>query len=456
MGAVNEPTLVIDGCAVATVDAAGTEYRNGHVVVHGNRIGAVGAGPAPEFRGVRRVDGTGCLLTPGLVNTHHHLYQWITRGLAADDSLFGWLTTLYPIWAGIDEDAVRIAAIGALATLARTGCTTTTDHHYLFPRDGGDLLGAEISAAAEVGLRFQPCRGSMDLGQGTGGLPPDEVVESLDTVLAACAAAIDRWHDTSFDSMLRISLGPCSPFSVSTDLLRESARLAREYGVRLHTHLAETQDEERFCLEVFGCKPAEYMAGLDWLGPDVWYAHGIHLDDAAIASIAASHTAIAHCPTSNGRIGAGLARTADLVAAGVTVGLGVDGAASNEYCSMIEEPRTALLYARAHGGPQALSVRKALEMATIGGARALGRGAEIGSIEVGKLADLALWRLDGPAYAGIDDPVIALLLGAPPPVALLLVNGCEVVSDGVVRTVDEEFVGGQVARAQAELVAKAG
>nr|WP_225726225.1 MULTISPECIES: 8-oxoguanine deaminase [unclassified Nocardia] len=453
---MNEPTLVIDGCAVATVDAAGTEYRNGHVVVHGNRIGAVGAGPAPEFRGVRRVDGTGCLLTPGLVNTHHHLYQWITRGLAADDSLFGWLTTLYPIWAGIDEDAVRIAAIGALATLARTGCTTTTDHHYLFPRDGGDLLGAEISAAAEVGLRFQPCRGSMDLGQGTGGLPPDEVVESLDTVLAACAAAIDRWHDTSFDSMLRISLGPCSPFSVSTDLLRESARLAREYGVRLHTHLAETQDEERFCLEVFGCKPAEYMAGLDWLGPDVWYAHGIHLDDAAIASIAASHTAIAHCPTSNGRIGAGLARTADLVAAGVTVGLGVDGAASNEYCSMIEEPRTALLYARAHGGPQALSVRKALEMATIGGARALGRGAEIGSIEVGKLADLALWRLDGPAYAGIDDPVIALLLGAPPPVALLLVNGCEVVSDGVVRTVDEEFVGGQVARAQAELVAKAG
>ncbi|QIS16151.1 8-oxoguanine deaminase [Nocardia arthritidis] len=456
MGAVNEPTLVIDGCAVATVDAAGIEYRSGHVVVHGNRIGAVGAGPAPEFRGVRRVDGTGCLLTPGLVNTHHHLYQWITRGLAADDSLFGWLNTLYPIWAGIDEDAVRIAATGALATLARTGCTTTTDHHYLFPRDGGDLLGAEITAAAEVGLRFQPCRGSMDLGQSAGGLPPDEVVESLDTVLAACAAAIDRWHDTSFDSMLRIALGPCSPFSVSTDLLRESARLAREYGVRLHTHLAETQDEERFCLEVFGCKPAEYMAGLDWLGPDVWYAHGIHLDDAAIASIAASHTAIAHCPTSNGRIGAGLARTADLVAAGVTVGLGVDGAASNEYCSMIEEPRTALLYARAHGGPQALSVRKALEMATIGGARALGRGAEIGSIEVGKLADLALWRLDGPAYAGIDDPVIALLLGAPPPVALLLVNGCEVVSDGVVRTVDEEFVGGQVARAQAELVAKAG
>ncbi|MFI9510731.1 8-oxoguanine deaminase [Nocardia sp. NPDC052566] len=450
-------TLIIDGCAVATVDADGTEYRSGHVLLYGNRIGVVGAGPAPDLGpGVRRIDGTGCLLTPGLVNTHHHLYQWITRGLAPDHTLFEWLTTLYPIWAGIDEDAVRVAATGGLASLARSGCTTTTDHHYVFPREGGDLLGAEIAAAADIGLRFHPCRGSMDLGKSKGGLPPDDVVESLDAILAASADAIDRWHDPSFDSMLRIALAPCSPFSVTPELLRESATLARESGVRLHTHLAETLDEEDFCQQSFGCSPAQYMEQLGWLGPDVWYAHGIHFDDAAIASIAASRTGIAHCPTSNARIGAGIARTADLLAAGVPVGLGVDGAASNESSSMLEEPRNALLLARAHGGPRALTTRKALAMATIGGARVLGRDAELGSIEPGKLADLALWRLDTPAHAGIDDPVAALILGARPPLAALIVNGREVVTDDAMRTIDESEVGRQVARAQAALVAKAG
>ncbi|MFD0365196.1 8-oxoguanine deaminase [Nocardia sp. GCM10030253] len=456
MATVTEPTLVIDGCAVATVDAAGTEFRRGYVTVHGNRIGAVGAGDAPDFGGVPRIDGRGCLLTPGLVNTHHHLYQWITRGLAADNTLFEWLTTLYPIWAGIDEQAVRVAATGALSALARTGCTTTADHHYVFPRAGGDLLGAEIAAAAEVGLRFHPCRGSMDLGASSGGLPPDHVVESLDTVLSASADAITRWHDPSFDSMLRIALAPCSPFSVTADLMRESAVLARDAGVRLHTHLAETADELDFCAAQFGCTPAEYMEQLGWIGSDVWFAHAVHLDDAAVTAIARSGTGIAHCPTSNGRLGAGIARTADLVAAGAVVGLGVDGAASNESSSMIEEPRNALLYARAKGGPRALSVRTALALATIGGARVLGRDAEIGSIEPGKLADLALWRLDTPAHAGIDDPVTALILGSAPPLAALIVNGREVVRDGEVRTVDERTVGAQVARAQAALVAKAG
>lgn len=448
---------VIEGCAVATVDAVGTEYRRGFVTVRGNRIDAVGAGDPPDLgAGVRRIDGRGCLLTPGLVNTHHHFYQWITRGLAADSTLFEWLTTLYPVWAGIDEQAVRVAATGALATLARTGCTTTTDHHYVFPREGGDLLGAEIAAAADVGLRFHPCRGSMDLGVSAGGLPPDEVVESLDSILAASADAIARWHDPSFDSMLRIALAPCSPFSVTPDLLRESAALARASGVRLHTHLAETIDEQDYCATTFGCTPAQYMEQLGWLGPDVWYAHGIYLDDAAIATIANSRTGIAHCPTSNGRIGAGIARTADLVAAGVPVGLGVDGAASNEAGSMIEEPRNALLYARAVGGPRAISVRTALELATIGGARVLGRDEEIGSIAPGKLADLALWRLDTPAHAGIDDPVTALILGSPPPLAALLVNGREIVRDNEVRTIDEAGVGSLVAKAQAALVAKAG
>ncbi|MGK8553969.1 8-oxoguanine deaminase [Nocardia gipuzkoensis] len=451
-----DQVTVIAGCAIATVDERRSEYSRGYVVVRGNRIEAVGEGDAPEVdAGARRIDGRGCLLTPGLVNTHHHLYQWITRGLATDHTLFEWLTTLYPVWAGIDEDAVRIAATGALAALAGTGCTTTTDHHYLFPREGGDLLGAEITAAAEVGLRFHPCRGSMDLGASAGGLPPDHIVESLDDILTASAEAVERWHDPSFDSMLRIALAPCSPFSVTPDLLRESAALARTCGIRLHTHLAETIDEQDYCAQAFECTPAQYLERLGWLGSDVWYAHAVHLDDHAIEAMAQTGTGVAHCPTSNARLGAGVARTADLVRAGVPVGLGVDGAASNESGSMLEEPRHALLWARNRGGPRAMTVRTALELATIGGARVLGRAAEIGSIEVGKLADLALWRLDTAAHAGIDDPVTALVLGAPPPLAALLVNGREVVRDGEVRTVATDVVATEVARAQAALLAKA-
>lgn len=451
MGAVNAPTLVLDRCAVVTVDAAGTEYREGHVVVHGNRIGAVAAGPAPALD-VPRIDERGCLLTPGLVNTHHHLYQWITRGIAADATLFEWLRTLYPIWAGIDEDAVRVAATGALAALARTGCTTTADHHYLFPRTGGDLLGAEIAAAAAVGVRFHACRGSMDLGASDGGLPPDSVVERLDHILTAGAEAIDRWHDPGFDAMVRIALAPCSPFSVTPDLLRESAALARSAGVRLHTHVAETRDELDYCRTRFGCTPVQYLEQLGWTGPDVWFAHAVHLDDTAVATLARTRTGVAHCPTSNGRLGAGIARVPELVAAGVAVGLGVDGAASNEAAVMLEEPRHALLFARAAHGPRAMSVRRALELATMGGARVLGRAAEIGSIEPGKLADLALWRLDTAAHAGIEDPVTALILGAPPPLAALVVDGRVIVRDGRVRTVDEAAVGREVAAAQAALL----
>ncbi|MEV6059706.1 8-oxoguanine deaminase [Nocardia asteroides] len=459
MAAVNpagEPDLLITGCAVVTVDAVGTEFRDGWVTVRGNRIEALGAGRPPALGpGVARVDGRGCVLTPGLVNTHHHLYQWITRGLAADNTLFEWLTTLYPVWARIDEKSVRVAATGALVSLARSGCTTTSDHHYVFPSGGGDLLAAEIGAATTVGLRFHPARGSMDLGQSHGGLPPDEVVESIDDILAASSAAIEQWHDPGFDAMVRIALAPCSPFSVTADLMRESAALARSAGVRLHTHLAETVDEQDFCLDSFGCTPAQYMERLGWLGEDVWYAHAVHLDDPAIAAMARTGTGVAHCPTSNGRLGAGIARTADLVSAGVPVGLGVDGAASNESSSMLEEPRNALLYARAVGGPRAMTVRAALELATMGGARVLGRAEEIGSIEPGKLADLALWRVDTPAHAGIEDPVVALVLGSAPPLAALWVNGREVVRDGVLSTVDEAAVGADVADAQAALLAGA-
>ncbi|WP_280500215.1 amidohydrolase family protein, partial [Nocardia farcinica] len=328
----------------------------------------------------------------------------------------------------------------------------TADHHYLFPRTGGDLLGAEIAAAAAVGVRFHACRGSMDLGASDGGLPPDSVVERLDHILTAGAEAIDRWHDPGFDAMVRIALAPCSPFSVTPDLLRESAALARSAGVRLHTHVAETRDELDYCRTRFGCTPVQYLEQLGWTGPDVWFAHAVHLDDAAVATLARTRTGVAHCPTSNGRLGAGIARVPELVAAGVAVGLGVDGAASNEAAVMLEEPRHALLFARAAHGPRAMSVRRALELATMGGARVLGRAAEIGSIEPGKLADLALWRLDTAAHAGIEDPVTALILGAPPPLAALVVDGRVIVRDGRVRTVDEAAVGREVAAAQAALL----
>jgi len=448
-------SLVLDGCAVVTMDAHRREYTVGHVVVDGNRITSVGEGRAPRDPDATYVDGTGCLATPGLVNTHHHLYQWLTRGFAVDHPLFEWLTTLYPVWAGLDEDTVRVGATGALVMLARTGCTTTMDHHYVFPADGGDLLGAEIEAARAVGLRFLPTRGSMDLGRSKGGLPPDHVVEEIDAILEATSEAIDRHHDASPDSMLRIGVAPCSPFSVSADLLKQAADLARDKDVRLHTHLAETTDEDEFCREKLGCSPVEYAESLGWLGPDVWLAHGIHLDDAAVATLASSGTGIAHCPSSNARLGAGICRTRDLRDAGVPVGLGVDGAASNEAASLVEELRHSVLFARAAGGPQALTVRDGLELATIGGAKVLGWDDRIGSLEPGKLADIALWRVDTTAHAGIADPVAALVLGTPPPLELLLVQGRAVVSGGTMVDVDEERLAVDVRRASVALADKA-
>lgn len=449
--------MIIEGAHVVTV--TGEEIPGGHVVVEGNRITAVGPGPAPRSADGSDhavVDGRGCLLTPGFVNTHDHLYQWVTRGLAVDATLFEWLTTLYPVWAGIDEDSVHVGATGALAQHALSGCTTSTDHHYVFPRAGGDLLGAEIRAAAAVGIRFHPTRGSMDLGQRDGGLPPDDVVEDRDAILAASAAAIDRWHDPAPGAMLRIALAPCSPFSVTGDLMRESAELARARGVLLHTHLAETIDEQDFCLERFGCSPLDHVAGLGWTGPDVWFAHGIHFDDAMVKLLGDTRTGVAHCPSSNARLGAGIARTRALRDAGARVGLGVDGAASNEAGSLLEEVRHAVLFARAVGGPTALSVRDAVELATMGGAAVLGRSDEIGSIEPGKYADLALWRIDGPAHADIADPVAALVLGTPPPVERLVVNGATVVEQGRVVTVDTEAVTRDCVRVHHALLAKAG
>jgi 8-oxoguanine deaminase len=446
--------IVIDGATIVTLDPERRELATGHVVANGNRIVAVGAGPAPAYDGARVIDGSGCLVTPGFVNTHQHLYQWVTRGLAADATLFGWLTTLYPVWARIDDESVHVAAQAALARLARTGCTTAADHHYVFPRESRDLLEAEILAAAKIGLRFHPARGSMDLSEKDGGLPPDSVVEDSDEILAATEAAIDRWHDPAPDSMLQIVVGPCSPFSVTGELMKDAAELARRKRVRMHTHLAETTDETDWCQQTFGCTPLEYADQLGWTGPDVWFAHGIHFDDAEIKRLGQTGTGVAHCPSSNARLGAGIARAADLRAAGSPVGLGVDGAASNEAGSLIEEVRHALLFARARGGPQALDVRAALEMATLDGARILGREDEIGSVEVGKLADLALWRLDTLEHAGIADPVAALVLGSPPPLELLLVNGRPVVEHDTVATVDESTLAVQVAKTQRDLLAR--
>jgi len=453
-------TLVLEGCAVVTVDGRGTEYSTGHIVVTGNVITAVGQGsPSPASLAdsddgdtVRRIDASGCLATPGLINTHHHLYQWGTRGLAADATLFEWLTELYPVWARMDADRVRALATGALAWLAKSGCSTTMDHHYVFPRSGGDVLGATVAAARDVGLRFHPTRGSMDLGASSGGLPPDEVVEDRDAILLASKAAIEEFHDPSWQSMLRIGLAPCSPFSVTPELLSEAADLARQTKVRLHTHLAETAEENEYCAEHFGCTPVEYLDSLGWLGHDVWLAHGVHLDDAAIARLAMTETGVAHCPSSNGRLGAGICRTHDLLAAGVPVGLGVDGAASNEDSSLIGEVRQAALIARAAGGPRAMSVRQALELATRGGARLLGRDGEIGSLEPGKLADVALWRLDTLAHAGIADPVAALVLGSRPPLELLLVNGKAIIERDELVTVDEQQAAASSRRAAAALL----
>jgi cytosine/adenosine deaminase-related metal-dependent hydrolase len=443
---------VIENCAIATMDGpqddqSGTEYRSGHIVLAGGRITAVGEGPSGDLPdGARRLDGSGCLATPGLINTHHHLYQWLTQGRAQQSVLFDWLTELYPIWARIDAEQVHAAATAGLAWLALSGCTTSTDHHYIFPRAGGssDVLAAEIDAARRVGLRFHPCRGSMDLGRSAGGLPPDEIVEDTDAALAATADAVHRFHDPSPGAMVRVAAAPCSPFSVSSRLMRETASLARELNVRLHTHLAETREEDAYCRQTMGRTPAEYAEDLGWLGEDVWLAHCVHLDEAAVERFAVTGTSVAHCPSSNARLGAGIAPVRQLLRAGAAVGLGVDGAASSEGTSLAGEVRQALLAARVRDscGPAALTARQALWLGTRGGARCLGRADEIGALRPGMLADLAVWRVDTLAHDAIasgpdgGDPIAAFVLGPPAPLELLLVGGVPVVEGGELRTAD--------------------
>ncbi len=436
--------IVIENCAIATVDANDTEYASGYLVVADNKIESIGAGQAPKglTNVVRRIDGTGHLVTPGLVNTHHHFYQWITRGLATDHNLFNWLVALYPTWARIDEQMGRVAAQGSLAMMARGGVTTAMDHHYVYPRNSGDLSGAIIGAASEMGVRFTLARGSMDRSVKDGGLPPDFAVETLDGALAATAETVDRFHDASFGSMTQVAVAPCSPFSVSTELMKQGAELARAKGVRLHTHGSETVEEEQFCKELFGMGPTDYFESTGWLGSDVWMAHCVHMNDSDIAAFARTGTGVAHCPSSNARLAAGIARVPDMLKAGVPVGLGVDGTASNESGELHTELRNALLINRlnAQHRESALNARQALRLGTYGGAQVLGRADQIGSLEAGKLADFVLWKLDTLAHASIADPVTALVFGAAAPVTASFVNGKQIVENSRLTTVDEDAI----------------
>ena len=424
---------------VVVMDDAGTEHASGWVLLEDDLVAAVGGGAEPDAD--EREDLGGTVVTPGLVNTHHHLYQTFTRARAQEADLFTWLKTLYPLWAQVDEEAEFAAARTGLAELALSGCSTVFDHHYVFPRGAGDLVEAEMTAARELGVRLIPSRGSMDLGESDGGLPPDSLVEDPDDVLAETEQLAARYPE--------LVVAPCSPFSVSGRLMRESSELARRLGLTLHTHLAETVEEEAYCRELYGCRPVEYLEQLGWLEGDAWCAHCVHLSDGDVARFGETGTGVAHCPTSNLRLGAGVAPVRQLVDAGVRVGLGVDGSASNERGDLFLEVKQALLVARGRGGPGALTVRDALRLGTRDGAAVLKRD-DLGSLEPGKSADLAIWGTDGLELGGADDPVGGLVLTAPHRVDRLIVAGDDVVRDGELVRADER----EIAREHRRLAAR--
>jgi cytosine/adenosine deaminase-related metal-dependent hydrolase len=433
------------GGHLVTMDDAGSEHDDGWVLVEGGLVAAVGSGAEPEAD--ERVDLGGAVLTPGLVNTHHHLYQTLTRARAQQADLFTWLRELYPVWTGIDADAEYAAARAGLAELALSGCTTVFDHHYVFPRGRDGLIEAEVQAARELGVRIVASRGSMDLGVSDGGLPPDELVEELDAVLADTERLARELHEPGAGARVQLAVAPCSPFSATRNLMRESAELARRLGLPLHTHLAETVEENAYCRELYGCTPVEYLTDLGWLGRDVWCAHCVHLSSEDVAQLGASETGVAHCPTSNLRLGAGVAPVRELVDGGVRVGLGVDGSASNERSDLLFEVKQALLVARGRGGPAAMTAREALRLATQGGADVLGR-TDIGSLEPGRCADLAVWRTDVLELGGAQDPVSGLVFSAPHRVERLVVGGQDVVRGGALVGADESEIA-RAHRAQA-------
>ncbi len=415
-----------------TMDDAGTEHADIDILLKDGQISAVGRGLVSD---AEVLDCAGCLVTPGLVNTHHHLFQTLTRAVpgAQDAALFGWLQTLYPIWSRFTPDHMHCSAVVGLAELALSGCTTSSDHMYLFPN--GSRLDETIAAASEVGMRFQPTRGAMSIGVSQGGLPPDALVEAESVILEDCIRVIDIFHDPSPGSMCRVGVAPCSPFSVSRELMRDTALLARRKGVMLHTHLAENDEDIAYSLEKFGCRPGQYAEDLGWIGDDVWHAHCVKLDGAEIDLFARSGTGVAHCPCSNCRLASGIAPIRAMRDAGVNVGLGVDGSASNDAGSLVDEARQIMLLQRVANGPSAMSAREALRIATRGGAEVLGRGAEIGRIAPGFRADLAIWDMSGVEAAGSWDAA-ALLLAGPRRVRDLIIEGQPVVRDGSITSID--------------------
>ncbi len=406
------------GGYVVMMDDADTEYEDGWLLEEDGFVVAIGDDEPPDAD--MRSELNGALVTPGFINTHHHLYQSLTRARAQQADLFTWLRELYPLWSRLDAEAEYAAAKYGLAELMTSGCTTVFDHHYVFPRGVDGLIEAEVEAARELGVRLVASRGSMDLGESDGGLPPDGLVEELDDVLAD-TTRLAELHERGRGAQIQLAVAPCSPFSVTGRLMRESAELARRLGLKLHTHLAETREEEDYCRDLYGCRPVEYLAELGWLEGDVWCAHCVHLSDADVAAFAAGGVGVAHCPTSNLRLGAGIARVRELLDAGVPVGLGVDGSASNERGDLSLEVRQALLVARGRGGPAAMTAREALRLATRGGAAVLGRE-DIGSLEAGKCADFAIWD-DEWIFSGADDPVAALVFGGPRTAGGLVVGG---------------------------------
>ncbi|NMB90653.1 MAG: 8-oxoguanine deaminase [Chloroflexi bacterium] len=439
--------LVRNASLLVTMDDHRREVRDGGLFVQDGFIRQVGPTQELPQTADQVLDLEGHVVLPGLINTHHHFYQTLTRAVPAaqDANLFNWLTTLYPIWARLTPEDIYISTQTALAELALSGCTTASDHLYLFPN--GARLDDEIAGASEVGLRLQASRGSMSLGQSQGGLPPDTVVDSEETILADSERLIQRYHDANPGAMVQIVLAPCSPFSVTGELMRQSAALARRYGVHLHTHLAETQDEEQFCLEKFGYRPVGYMQSVGWVGEDVWFAHSVYINPQEIDMFAAHGCGVAHCPSSNMRLASGIAPLWEYMQAGVKVGLGVDGSASNDSSNLMAEARMALLLARLRSGlmgaslstsdaPELLTARQALELATRGGAAVLGRN-DIGSLEPGKCADFIAIDLNHLDYAGArHDPVAALLLCHPRGVDVNVVHGRIIVQDGQIQTLD--------------------
>ena len=425
--------LIRNAAAVVMMDAARREIAGGDVLIRGGQIAAVGQGivaPAAQV-----VQAAGCVVTPGLVNTHHHLYQTLTRAVPGgqDALLFGWLKTLYPIWSRFGPEEMFVSAQIGLAELALSGCTMTSDHLYLYPN--GARLDDTIAAAGEVGLRFHPTRGAMSIGESAGGLPPDSLVEREEAILRDMIRVVDAFHDPREGAMVRVGLAPCSPFSVSRDLMREAALLARDKKVMLHTHLAENDEDIAYSLAQFGCRPGQYAEDLGWTGDDVWHAHCVKLDAGEIGLFARSGTGVAHCPCSNCRLGSGITPVRAMRDAGVKVGLGVDGSASNDAGNLVAEARQALLLQRVARGADAMSAREALEIATLGGARVLGRP-DCGSLEPGKRADLAIWDVSGIESAGSWDPVASLMLCGPTRVRDLYVEGRAVVREGQMVTID--------------------